>query len=327
MTGTRTATGMTATGVRRASVVIAIGGNAIVREDQKGTVEEQRANIQRSCRHIADLYEQGFQVVLTHGNGPQVGNLLLQNEAGREIPKQPIDVCGAMTQGQIGYMIQQSLSNILCARGMAANVVSIATQMVVSAEDPAFENPTKPIGPFYSEERARAMMAERPDMTLREDSGRGWRRVVPSPQPVEMVEKNSARALMESGCLVIAAGGGGIPVVREADGLRGVEAVIDKDNASALVAKEIGADCLIILTGVDRVCVNFKKPDQREIDEMTADEAQAYYDEGQFPAGSMGPKIQSAIRYLRQGGEKVIITSIEKLHEALEGRNGTVITR
>jgi len=309
------------------SVVIAIGGNAIVKEGQKGTLEEQQSNIYESCTHIADLIEKGYRVLLIHGNGPQVGNLLLQNEACSEVPRQPIDVCGAMTQGQIGYMIQQCLGNMLCDRGINTTVVAIATQMVVSESDSAFQNPTKPIGPFYSRERAEQITKERPDITVVEDSGRGWRRVVPSPQPIEMIEKAGARALVESGCLVIAAGGGGIPVVRDPSGrLKGVEAVIDKDRASALVADEIAADCLIILTGVDRVCVDFGKPTQKAIDTMTADQAQAYHDEGQFPPGSMGPKIESAIRYIRGGGKKVVITSIECLTEALGGSNGTVIT-
>lgn len=309
------------------SVVIAIGGNAIVKEDQRGTVGEQLSNIYESCGHIAALCEKGYRVVLTHGNGPQVGNLLLQNEMADEVPQQPIDVCVAMTQGQIGYMIQQTLAKVLQSRGVGTNVISLTTQMVVSAEDAAFRCPTKPIGPFYSEERAARIAKEREDITLREDSGRGWRRVVPSPIPLEMIEGKAAKALMEAGFLVITAGGGGIPVVRENGGLRGVEAVIDKDRASALVAREIGADCLIILTGVDRVCVNFNQPNQMEIEQMTAAEAQAWFDQGQFPAGSMGPKIQSAIDYLSQGGEKVIITSIEKMQEALNGRSGTVITQ
>lgn len=325
---TRTVCEMTANekGLRKSLVVVAIGGNAIVKENQRGTVQEQMRNIYESCEHIADLYEQGYRIVLTHGNGPQVGNLLLQNEAEKEIPRQPIDVCGAMTQGQIGYMIQQSLTNILSRRGIETHVVSIATQMLVSKEDPAFRNPTKPIGPFYSKERAEEIMESRPDIIMREDAGRGYRRMVPSPQPLEMIEKDCAKALISAGCLVIAAGGGGIPVMRDKDGIHGVEAVIDKDLAAALVAKEIGADCLIILTGVDRVYIDFRKPTQREIDVMTVEEALRYYNEGQFPAGSMGPKIQSAIRYIREGGEKVIITSIEKLHEAMEGLNGTVIT-
>ena len=309
------------------SVVIAIGGNAIVQERQKGTAKEQLSNIYESCKHIADLYAQGYRIALTHGNGPQVGNLLLQNEASPEIPGQPIDICGAMTQGQIGYMMQQCLLNLLRQRGIETNVVTIATQMVVSEEDKAFQNPTKPVGPFYSEERAAQIMKERPDITMREDSGRGWRRVVPSPVPIEMIEKDSARILMENGCLVIAAGGGGIPVTRGEAGIKGVEAVIDKDRASALVARDIGADYLIILTGVDRVCVNFGKPDQRELETMTADEARAYLEEGQFPPGSMGPKIEAAIQYLRDGGGKVLITSIERLQDALEGRCGTVITK
>ncbi|MDR1542527.1 MAG: carbamate kinase [Clostridiales bacterium] len=310
---------------KRTSIAVAIGGNAIVREGMRGTASEQFAQIRKSCEYIADLYERGYSVVLTHGNGPQVGNLLLQNEALEEIPQQPLDICGAMTQGQIGYMIQQSMSNIFAERGIRANVVTVATQMVVSENDPAFKAPSKPIGPFYSKERAMAIMSENPGMILREDAGRGWRRVVASPEPIEMVEKESVKTLLEAGSVVIAAGGGGIPVIRGKRGLKGVEAVIDKDRATALVALEMNVDRLIILTGVDRVCINFRKPNQREIDKMTADEAQAYLEEGQFPAGSMGPKIQSAIEYIRNGGRNVIITSIEQLHRALKGFDGTVI--
>lgn len=312
---------------KSASVVIAIGGNAIVKEYQKGTVEEQLSNIYESCEYIAALYEQGYQIALIHGNGPQVGNLLLQSEAEKNVPRQPIDVCGAMTQGQIGYMLQQCLKTLLQRRGIDTNVVTIVTQMLVSERDEAFQNPTKPIGPFYSREEAAQMMSERPDLVMVEDSGRGWRRVVPSPQPLEMIERDCARILLEQGCLVIAAGGGGIPVIRGESGIRGVKAVIDKDRAAALVARDIGADYLIILTGVDRVCVNFGKPDQKEIETMTADEAQAYLEEGQFPPGSMGPKIEAAIQYLRDGGRKVLITSINRLQEALENRCGTIITR
>lgn len=314
------------------SLVVAIGGNAIVKEHQKGTVREQMENIHESCGYIADLYQQGYQVMMTHGNGPQIGNLLLQVEAGKEaagteVAGQPIDVCGAMTQGQIGYMIQQNMDNIFRKRGIQGKVVTIATQMVVSEHDSAFSNPTKPIGPFYTREKALKIMAEHPEFVLKEDAGRGFRRVVPSPRPLEMVEKDSAKLLLKDGFLVIAAGGGGIPVVQDKQGLHGVEAVIDKDLASAMVAREIGADCLIILTGVDKVCINYHGPNQRQISAMTVEEAQKYYDEGQFPPGSMGPKIQSAIQYLKGGGEKVIITSIEKLSETLNGRNGTVITR
>lgn len=314
------------------SLVVAIGGNAIVKEHQKGTVREQMENIYESCGYIADLYQQGYQVMMTHGNGPQIGNLLLQVEAGREavgteVAGQPIDVCGAMTQGQIGYMIQQNMDNIFRKRGIKGKVVTIATQMVVSEHDSAFLNPTKPIGPFYTREKALKIMEEHPEFVLKEDAGRGFRRVVPSPRPLEMVEKDSAKLLLKDGFLVIAAGGGGIPVVQDKQGLHGVEAVIDKDLASAMVAREIGADCLIILTGVDKVCINYHRPNQCQISAMTAEEAQKYYDEGQFPPGSMGPKIQSAIQYLKDGGEKVIITSIEKLNETLNGRNGTVITR
>jgi carbamate kinase len=312
--------------VHRTSVVIAIGGNAIIKAGQRGTVDEQLANLRECCDHIVDLHEQGYRIVLTHGNGPQVGNLLLQNEAA-EVPGQPVDVCGAMTQGQIGYLLQQTLMNALERRGLSAQVVSVTTQMVVDGADEAFDHPTKPVGPFYDEKRAATMRATRPDITLAEDSGRGWRRVVASPQPLEMVESEAVATLLRSGCLVIAAGGGGIPVVRRGGQLCGVEAVIDKDRASALVARQIGADCLIILTGVEHVCIDYGKPTQRSLARMSIREAQAWLDEGQFPAGSMEPIIQSALDYLRSGGEKVVITSIENLSAALAGTTGTVIMR
>lgn len=310
-----------------ASVVIAIGGNAITKAGQKGTTEEQLENIRESCGPIADLYEQGYRLVLTHGNGPQVGALMLQAEAASDvIPSQPVDVCGAQTQGQLGYMIQQSLSNLLAERNVKGKIASVVTQMVVSMEDPAFQNPTKPIGPFYVKEEADRIRAVRPDVVFKEDCGRGWRRVISSPLPVEMVEKDSVKTLMDNGYIVITAGGGGIPVARDGHRLGGVEAVIDKDAASALVAREIGADFYIILTGVDRVCVNFNKPDQKALEALTVSQAEEYMAQGQFPAGSMGPKMQSAIDYIKQGGSRVIITSIEKLADALLGRNGTLIT-
>lgn len=307
--------------------VIAIGGNAIIQEGQKGTVEEQFANVLQSCDPIIDLVESEFNVVLTHGNGPQVGNVLLKVEAASDIvPPNPLDVCGAETQGSLGYIIQQSLYNRMKQRGVKKNIATVVTQVVVDKKDPRFQNPTKPIGPFYTKERAEEIKSEK-NVVMVEDSGRGYRRVVASPKPLEMIEKEAVKALVNSGFLVITVGGGGIPVIREGDTLKGVEAVIDKDHASALVAEEINADYLIVLTGVEQVAINFGKPNMEFLSEITVTDAKKYMAEGQFPPGSMGPKIEASIRFIENGGENAIITSIDKLQDALEGKTGTRIIK
>lgn len=306
-------------------VVIAIGGNAIIQEGQKGTVDEQFDNVLRSCDPILDLVEEGYNVVLTHGNGPQVGNILLKVEAAKDIvAPNPLDICGAETQGSLGYIIQQSLNNRINARKLNRNVVTVLTQIVVDREDKAFENPTKPIGPFYSKEEAEMASNEKNAIYV-EDSGRGYRRVVPSPKPIEIIEKHAIKCLVDNDMLVITAGGGGIPVIKEGDSLKGVEAVIDKDYASALVAKEINADYLLILTGVPQVAINFGKENQRFLSQMTISEARKYLEEGQFPAGSMGPKIEAALEFVQNSSGEAIITSIEKLGHALKGETGTRI--
>jgi len=275
---------------------------------------------------IARLVKEGVTVALSHGNGPIVGNILIRNEAVRDqIPPMPLDVCGADSQGGIGYMMQQSLQNELRRIGIDRPVVTVVTQVIVDERDPAFRRPTKPIGPFYTEARGRTLAKEK-GWTVVEDSGRGYRRVVPSPKPLEIVEIDAIRKLMQDGAIVIAAGGGGIPVSRQWDGsLHGVEAVIDKDLASSLLGRLLGMEALVIVTGVDRVAVHFGKPQQRDLDCARASELEGWLAEGHFPPGSMGPKIQAALEYVRGSGSWVSITSPEKIREAMEGRAGTRI--
>ena len=308
-------------------IVLAIGGNAIIKEGQKGTIEEQIQNLLESSEPVLDLMEQGHTVVITHGNGPQVGTTLIRGEMAKSvIPEYPLDVYGAETQGNIGYLIQQTFKNKMVERNINKTIATVVTQSIVSKEDPAFENPTKPIGPFFSKEEMEKIVAER-GLTFVEDAGRGYRRVVPSPKPIKIVEKEAIETLVDNGISVISTGGGGIPVIENDGKLEGIEAVIDKDFASALLAAEIKADFLFILTGVEQVAINFGKPDQQNLSEMTVEEALRYLDEGQFPKGSMGPKIEAAIMFLEKGGKNVVITSIDKLQEALEGKTGTRIVK
>ena len=323
-------------------IVAAFGGNAITRSNERGTVEEQRANVRVMCEEVLPLLLAGHRVVIIHGNGPQVGSLALQVEAGRAlgVPDQPFDVLGAMTEGQIGYLIQQTLGNLLTehlrelpegdrAWGVAGrpDVISLVTQVLVAADDPAFQHPTKPIGPFYDQITAEALAAEK-GWTVVQDSDRGWRRVVPSPQPIEVIEATAIRALIETGAIVVAGGGGGIPVVRQPDGtLRGVEAVIDKDLAAERLASLVGADTLVLLTGVRKVALDYGTPQQRDLASVTIAEAERYLAEGQFPAGSMGPKVKAATRFLANGGKEAIVTAPEVLAEALSGNEGTRFVR
>jgi carbamate kinase len=272
------------------------------------------------------LIEAGYRVVITHGNGPQVGFILLRSEAAKNILHQvPLDSCGADTQGAIGYQIVQTLSNELRQRNIERNVAVVITQTVVDKNDQAFKNPSKPIGPFYTKEDADGHI-EREGWDMVEDSGRGWRRVVASPEPLEILEESSVETLLNQDVIVVAVGGGGIPVVRDDDGMiQGVAAVIDKDKGSCLLAKNLEAEKFIISTAVDKVCVNFNKPDQKEIDRMTVAEAKEYMEQGQFAPGSMKPKIQAAIDFLEHGGKEVIITQPHLLGEAIRGENGTHI--
>lgn len=307
-------------------IVVAFGGNAITLPGQKGTFEEQKANVQKTCRQLVDLVCQGYGLILTHGNGPQVGNLVIKDELAWEVvPAMPLDVLGAMTQASIGYMIQQCLGFELARRGIKVPVVSLVTQVIVDPGDPAFDNPTKPIGPFYTREEAKKLAAERGYKVV-EDSNRGWRRVVPSPQPLKIVEREAIKALVEAGVIVIAAGGGGIPVALRPDAsLEGVEAVIDKDKTASLLANGVGAEILFLLTEVDQVYLDYGRPTQRPVRRLTVAEARQYLGEGQFPPGSMGPKIEAAISFVEGGGEKAIIGSLARVAEAIAGISGTAI--
>jgi len=307
-------------------VVVALGGNAILRAGQRGTAEEQLSNIRDTCRLMADMVAAGHDVVITHGNGPQVGNILLQNEeAAGAVPPMPLDVCGAQSQGQIGYLTQRELHNELLARGLRRTVVTIVTQVVVDPRDPAFQNPTKPVGPYYSPEQAQRLIADR-GYHMKNIPGRGWRRVVPSPDPVAIHERDAILKLVEGGAIVVASGGGGIPVRLSPGGdLSGVEAVIDKDLAGQRLARDVGAHVFLILTDVDRVAVNYGRDDQRFIDRMDVEEAQSLLDAGQFPPGSMGPKMLAAIRFIREGGQRAVIAGLECAARALQGAAGTTI--
>lgn len=303
--------------------MVALGGNAILQPGQKGTFEEQLKNVEKTCAQIARLVADGFEPVITHGNGPQVGNILIQNEqASGAVPAMPLDACGAESQGLIGYMIQQSLDIMLRDSGNPRDVVTVVTRVEVDPDDPAFEHPTKPIGPFYSEDKARAAM--RSGQHWVEDSGRGWRRVVPSPDPVHIVERSAIRVLLDAGVVVVASGGGGVPVVpRKSGGYAGVEAVIDKDLAAQRLAADVGAEMLVILTDVPRVAIHFKTPAERFLDRVTAEEARRYYGEGHFRPGSMGPKVKAAIRFVEASGGVAVISSLDEAVRAIYGDAGT----
>ena len=308
--------------------VIALGGNAIIPSGHRGTFDEQIVLTRKTMDQVAELSRNGHEIVLTHGNGPVVGNIVLRNAAGLEkhgIPPMPLYVCGADSQGGIGYMIQQTLQNSLRACGIQRAVAALVTQVIVARDDPAFEQPTKPIGPFYTAEQAAQLRREN-GWTVVEDAHRGWRRVVPSPQPIEVVEWEVIRAMIQAGIIAIAAGGGGVPVARDDAGeLHGIDAVIDKDRASALLGKLIGADTLVIVTSVDRVFRAFGTPQAQPLSHLTAGEAKQLLDAGEFPAGSMGPKIEAALAFLADGGRRVLITNPGSILRGLEGGSGTWI--
>lgn len=309
-------------------LVIALGGNALQEAGKPATAQAQLEVVEKTSEYIADIVERGYEVIVAHGNGPQVGRIVIQNEvASASTPAMPFDVCGAMSQGMIGYHIQQGLSKVLRHRGINKNVVTVVTQVVVDKDDPKFKAPSKPIGPFYTEEEAKAIAAEK-GYTMKEDAGRGWRRVVASPLPVEIVELDAVKTLNDAGFVVVTVGGGGIPVVRnEAGDLEGVAAVIDKDLASEKLARDMDADALVILTAVEKVSINFKKPDQKDLDRMSAAEAKQYTKEGHFAPGSMLPKIEAALNFVEsKPGRVAIITSLDKAVDAIEGRAGTTIT-
>jgi len=310
------------------TVVIAIGGNSLIKDEKHMSVPDQYAAVVETARHITDLIERGYRVVVTHGNGPQVGFILLRSEYSRGILHEvPLDSIGADTQGAIGYQIQQALENEFRTRHLKKSVATIVTQTLVDRADPAFQKPTKPIGQFYKKDDAKDRIRVE-KWTMIEDAGRGWRRVVPSPKPVRIIEADVIRHLVKDGYVVIAAGGGGIPVVADDNGdLRGTAAVIDKDLASAVLAKEIAADALVISTAVEKVCLNFGRPDQKELDRLTLAEAKQYVNDGHFKPGSMLPKIQACIQFIEAGGREALITCPEKLRLALEGKTGTRIVR
>ena len=309
-------------------IVIALGGNALQEAGQPATAEAQLQVVESTAAYIADIIAAGYQVVVAHGNGPQVGRIVLQNEAANAItPALPFDVCGAMSQGYIGYHIQQGLSKVLRARGIQKSVVTLVTQVVVDKDDPKFQNPTKPIGPFYSKEEAEALTKEK-GYVMKEDAGRGYRRVVASPLPVRIVELDAVKALEQAGFVVVTVGGGGIPVVRNEDGtLTGTAAVIDKDLASEKLAEDLDADALVILTAVENVSIHYKKPDQKDLSLLTVEDAKKYIAEGQFAPGSMLPKVEAAMKFaLSKPERKCIITSLEKAVDALNGVAGTTVT-
>lgn len=313
----------------RKRVVIALGGNAILQRGQRGTYEEQMSNVRKTAKQIVEIIlDNDYDVIITHGNGPQVGNLLLQQDAGEayNIPAQPMDVCGAMTQGQIGYMIQQAITNELKKRGIYKPVATIVTQVLVDKDDPAFQNPSKPVGPFYDEETAKKLAREKGWVVI-EDSGRGWRRIVPSPDPKDIVEKDVIRDLVERGFIVIASGGGGIPVVEEDGRLKGVEAVIDKDLAGEKLAEVVNADVFMILTDVNGAAINYGKPNEMWLGRVTVGELRRYYEEGHFKKGSMGPKVLAAMRFVEWGGERAVIAALDKAVQALKQKTGTQVVR
>jgi carbamate kinase len=307
-------------------VVIALGGNAIQTGD--GTAASQQQALETTFRQLALFIENGIDIIISHGNGPQVGNILLQQAAANspKNPAMPLDTCGAMSQGMIGYWMQNAMEKALKERGIHKNVVTVITRVVVDQNDPAFLYPTKPIGPFYSEREAKRMMEET-HVCFKEDAGRGWRQVVASPKPVSILEHSVINSLVEQGNIVISTGGGGIPVIETENGITGVEAVIDKDFASEKLAELVQAEVLLILTGVDNVYVDFNKPTQRSLKNISVAELKTYMDSGHFAAGSMLPKIEAAIHFAETGSEKkTIITSLEQAFNALTGNAGTVIS-
>ncbi|NLD06348.1 MAG: carbamate kinase [Synergistaceae bacterium] len=311
-------------------VVVALGGNALQEAGSPPTAEAQLAVVSKTCEYLADISCKGYEMAVVHGNGPQVGNIMLSQETAEKVdpklPAMPFDVCGAMSQGYIGYQVQQCLRDALRKRNRNIPVVTLVTQVIVDKDDKAFQNLTKPIGPFYTEEEAKKI-AEEKGYTVKEDAGRGWRRVVASPTPKRIAEIDSVKRLWDS-TIVITAGGGGIPVIENMDGsLTGVPAVIDKDLAAERLAEDMETDILLILTEVDKICLNFKKPNQRDLSHVTVAEATKYIEEGHFAPGSMLPKVMAAIKFAKKfPGKKAIITSLYKAVEALDGKEGTVIT-
>jgi carbamate kinase len=306
--------------------LIAFGGNALLPENQRGLQEEQMKNAQKAAELMVHIVKKGFELIIVHGNGPQVGNILIQmEEAVTKIPPFSLDVCDAMTEGSMGYMLEKAIINELRRNSLDKEVATVVTQVVVDREDPAFLSPTKPVGPFYTKYRAQMLMREK-KWQMVEDAGRGYRKVVPSPKPIDIVSKWIIRDLVQAGRVVIAVGGGGIPVIINSRGFfEGVEAVIDKDYAASLLAREVKVDLFIILTNIERVYLNYGAPSQKPLPVMTVKEAKEYLDQGQFPPGSMGPKIKAAIEFIQASDKEVLITSASHLKAALLNRSGTKI--
>lgn len=315
----------------RKVIVIALGGNAIKQADEKGTVEEQLKNVATTCSQLVSMLKYGHRLIITHGNGPQAGNLLIQQEAATdEVPAQPMDIVGAMTQGQIGYMFQQTMQNMLWKEKLPLPVVSIVNQVLVSEDDPDYQDPTKPVGPFYTKEEAERIKKERPDYVIKEVKPKNvekrFRRVVPSPDPIQNIEYVAVRRMVDAGIVVIASGGGGVPVVYDKnDNLRGTAAVIDKDKAGERLAEVVGADIFLILTDVEAAKINFGTPQEKAVRSVTVSQMKKLHAEGHFKAGSMGPKVLACIRFIEWGGQCAIITSLDKAVEALVGKAGTRI--
>jgi carbamate kinase len=297
--------------------VVALGGNALLQSGQKGTIDDQEANAKATSECLVKLLKRGYNIVITHGNGPQVGNIMLANTAGEKmfgVPEMPLDICVAYSQGFIGYMIEQQLKNVLEAHDMERDIITITTQVLVNKDDPAFERPTKPIGPYYSKEDAERITKETGAPFAEDSRGRGWRKVVASPTPLVIMNKKTIERIARQGQIVIAVGGGGIPVFYVAPNkLQGIDAVIDKDLASALLASQINADKFFILTDIPKVCLNYNTPEQKSLDQLTIAEAKRYLEEGQFPEGSMGPKIKAAIHFVERSGKDTIITKTTML--------------
>ncbi len=307
--------------------MIALGGNAIKQPHEKGTYKEQMVNVETACKQIAEIARKGYEIAITHGNGPQVGNLAIQQEQGEHmVPAQPLFILGSMTQGQIGYMMQQSLQNQLTSDGK--QVATVVTQVIVSTEDPDFQDPTKPVGPYYEEVTAKKLAKENNWIVkqVKPTGDKTWRRVVPSPAPLGIAEAAIIKKMVESGAVIIASGGGGIPVYRNKQGkLEGVDAVIDKDRAGAKLAEEVGADIFLILTDVEYALLNYGTDKEEPVRKVTVDQAKKYLGEGHFKAGSMGPKIEAALGFVERGGDHAIITSLDKAVDALAGKTGTHI--
>jgi len=308
-------------------IVVALGGNAILQTDEEGTCQEQVNNVKKAVAEIVKLIKKGYRIAITHGNGPQIGNLYIQNSlAGEVVPPMPLDVCSAESQGLIGYFIQQEMQNELEKQGIDLPLVTFVTQVLVGEDDPAFKNPTKPIGPFHNKKEAEYLV-QKTSFVVKEDSNQRWRRVVPSPRPIGIVEKEVIKSNIDKGFTIIASGGGGIPVIKEGNEIKGVEAVIDKDLSACCLAIDVKANILLILTDIDRVALNYNTPDQKWIDKMSLAEAKRYLTEGHFKEGSMKPKIEAGIRFLENGGERSIIASLLSASSAVQGKRGTTITK